>query len=926
MADQGADDPLESRVEDLFSSAVERQVQERKAVGRALEELGHLVKSLDERMARLEDRSNEPDDDEVTKAIVAALGNVDRRLTGLEDVGAQRDQELRGTLDSVTSSLSSLGGGASQREQEVSGALDGVLTRLQAIEDVSAQRDTDLRVALDTLAARLENVTQSVGDQVNAPVDQLGAQLDERLTRLEAADGARDREVRDQMAGVGEQVESLSARLRDVVAEAVEQMSRRQDEAQQSLERAVLSAASERGDLELLVDQVADRVVQSSPPVDTGVIAEALVGRLKQDQVRVHRDDIIEALKDGVPTAVQVASAVDASIRDALISVTDEVRDEIDRVRDEVFSVRHEVADGLSTVRPMTTSLGSEIESLQESLAALAREVARLDARQDEAREQLDDRFKDVGDVLEQQTARQADRLAEATDKQAEVLAEVTAKQADDLYEVRQQVASQTETLVEKLDAAIAELSSRVAESTEERLTSAVEQRLTAMEGMREELTGTIERMRSNVDRAAEKLGSLDGLQSLLDEQAARFDRLTDELPAAAATTFDQRAESLVADLRRTMDDIAESMRGDIAVVAEKAEDARQAQTDELANVGDKFDTIERHVRNLRERVKKGTTDLATQAKAMEAMTADVTGIAETMGVVFAEIQGQLQSDQEAAMSRLEVILREGEARIDTAGEVMTTQSDLAAEKLSEAVTAINSSSEGLREELRAVLDEMSSAARVDAEAARDEVIAAGARLDLLFDRLAGFERAVVDHLGARDQQFSRERALIVESLVEQLSGGLGKRERKRLSAKLEVPPAVSVASPPEAAVPAPRTPEPGDRDVEVDEKVLRARPRREEPDVVPKRQASSTKAGTKKATTKKAATKKAATKASAAASSRVTREDLAAVKGLGPAKVDALVDAFGSPGKVVKASADELAAVPGISERLAKAVVEQFG
>lgn len=837
MTEAGADSPLESRVEDLFSNAVERQVAERRAVGRALEELGNLVKSLDERLGRIEGQG-------------------------------------------VTDAVSALG-------------------------------------------AQLDAVASQLGGQVAAPVDALAREMDERLNRLEAAEHGRGRESRDQADGLAEQVNAVTARLQDIVAEGVEQLARRQDEGQQSLERAVLSAAAAQApavdpgfiadtvlsrlpaaivpaaiDVDLIADTVLSRMPaypQAPAPVDVGVIAQAVIDRLGGVlPVPTSKEQILDAVRDGVPSAHQVASAVDASIRDGLLSVVDDIRAEVDGLRDELFAIRHEVTDGLSGIAPLSARLGTDIEDLGEAVSSVRLDIARTDGDRELLRDEI---TAVVGSLSADLRAAADDR-----DRQADVI------------------------------------SDRLTSVVEGRLSQVIDERMTSLTDMRESLDGALDGLRTQMDQTVVQLGVVTELGATLTEQSARLDRLAIEMPEASAAAFDERAGSLAAELQGLVRDFATEIGSALASVAERAEAAQEANAAHVEDIGSTVAGFDKHLRNLRENLKRNTDDMSAQTAQLQAMAGDVNGMGATLGSVVGEMQAQMTADHEAAIARVREVLTIGEERLSRAGEAVVGQTDLAMEQLAAAAQVVDASSAGLREELAASLDEAATVARVDAEGARDELIAAGARLDLLFDRLAGFERAVIDHLAARDAGFSRERALIVEDLVEQLSGGLGKRERKRLASKLEVPAAASVASAgiealqePAAAVPAPATPAPGDRTVDVGDRASRSRVPEPSP-IVPK--VTAKKPTVKKSTAKKPAAKKSAAKKPAATkpvakkpttrrsvASRVTREDLIAVNGLGPAKADALIEAFGSPAKVATATVADLAAVPGISARLAAAV-----
>jgi predicted flap endonuclease-1-like 5' DNA nuclease len=87
-------------------------------------------------------------------------------------------------------------------------------------------------------------------------------------------------------------------------------------------------------------------------------------------------------------------------------------------------------------------------------------------------------------------------------------------------------------------------------------------------------------------------------------------------------------------------------------------------------------------------------------------------------------------------------------------------------------------------------------------------------------------------------------------------------------------------------------------------------------------KKASAKKASTKKASTRKASAKKASTKKTTGAAARAR---LTEISGLGPAKQDALLKAFGNLESISSASADELAQVKGVGDALAKRIKDQL-
>ncbi|MFT5222358.1 MAG: hypothetical protein ACI867_000657, partial [Glaciecola sp.] len=600
-----------------------------------------------------------------------------------------------------------------------------------------------------------------------------------------------------------------------VVAEGLEELGRRQDDNQQALARAVLSSAADRVDESR---RAPDRIHLAGP---TPASAQ----------------DVAAALAASVPSANEVASAVDASIRDGLASVVDDIRGEVERLRDELFAIRHEVADGIGGIGPLTSRLGTDLEDLAETIGAVRLDIARGDGERDQLR---DDVTAVVGSL--------GDRFSAASQERGQLRDDVTA----------------------------------VVDSLGERLSTA------SQEG--EQLRGDVKDLGTHIS-----------------DQSSRLDRLAVELPTGVAVSFDERAGALAQQMQAMVTEFAAELSTGLAAASERTEAAEQSSAARVLEINETVASFEKHLRNVRDRLKKGTTDLASQDKTLAAMAGDVTSMGETIGRVIGEMQASLAAEQEKSSALIHEILIAGDERLQQSSQRSVQATDQVIEQLIEAAGLVRGSGDGLRMELSTTLHDMSDHARVDAEAARDEVTAAGARLDMLFDRLASFERGILEHLAGRDVEFARERSLIASDLVEQLTGGLGKRDRKRLAGKLEV----SDTPPSELReAPVAQTPEPGARELDLPEQVKRTRrPADQGAKLVPK----------------VAARVQPKNKPQDAANGRtptdVGRDDLIAINGLGPAKVDALVKALGSPGGVVAASVEEMAAVPGISQRLASMV-----
>lgn len=141
------------------------------------------------------------------------------------------------------------------------------------------------------------------------------------------------------------------------------------------------------------------------------------------------------------------------------------------------------------------------------------------------------------------------------------------------------------------------------------------------------------------------------------------------------------------------------------------------------------------------------------------------------------------------------------------------------------------------------------------------------------------------------------------------------------------------------AAEPAPAAPVPAPADTDTDEETVIVRKASARKGAVKKKvvaRKASKKATEKKAATKKASKKKATTrkttprqaskkKATTRTTGAEARAALAEVRGVGPAKQDALLARFGSLEKIRAASPDEIATVKGIGPTLATAIKDEL-
>lgn len=571
--------------------------------------------------ALLDDRITPQQLDERLESNVAALGaRLDALADRLQEAGGV--DEVRGAVQDLQRRLDeapSVGEELRQGLGAVEARIDDLHERLTAVSE--ARSDTPLasdREAQQTqeLTDRLDAVEQSLAALTVAEETGASAAVESVTARLEAlaAEAARASDLdvlRSELASVRDAVESSSARADDVDALRTE-----------------LSAVRE--------------LAESTPPV---VEVEPVVGRLAELESRLDQvaasvtDDQLAARVGGLAKRLDVVAAAAAR------------SDDIERLRSELAAVREMVSVPLAD-DPIVTGLSARLDGLDERLqggasqAELSVLATDLRAQVSMLREQVDGaltaakttaRSEDV-DALRAELASVRDLASAATgdgpvvEELSERLEELGGRLEERVSlaelsslarDLREQLATTSSRLegvaveqATRTAARIAELESRLEGAASSRgadLASAVESIVKRLDDLAADAARgeDVEALRSEVhalsDRAQRVDAEVAGLEPRLDELAATLAeaaRVSDEArriasgAAAGKAELDSRLEALASDAAREWDVEAlrsqlEALEGVTAGEPASISARVDALQGELAAVTDRASTLE---------------------------------------------------------------------------------------------------------------------------------------------------------------------------------------------------------------------------------------------------------------------------------------------------------------------------------------------
>lgn len=745
-------------VDQVFSRAVERQLEEQR-------ELNRLVQETTERLSALEEGLRSFRDQTATNLTGLRAEMHDQTARLGEEVG-QQVQRVAAEVDRLRSTSTDHQVRLVQLAEAAESAISALEARHARLSDQLADVDDRLRSderPADALVAALDRFEVSLASRLD---ERFGA-LSHRLGRLQEALTAED----DTEIDLGEELTEIRARVDAVRDDA--QRARR--------EAAEQEAAQRRTDQQKLAERLRDEL----------------------------RHEIVGALRPVLEEQVPSAGAVEEAVGRALARHREQAADE-DRaalredLRDEL---REELRARLVPLEDVRERM-SGIDALHRRLDVLGQLRQRMDALgtgseelvvelRDDLREELRARLAPLEDVRERMAGLEA--LHGRLDALDEVPERLTALGAirDALTPLDGRLVEVSRAL-ETLEGRLGVLEGHVGAQTQA-VGSIAEEHGEALRGIAEDVSAVgpelVSQVRRALGRIADDVADLQEQLRLLragstgDEEAlAAFrdelstvigERLTEVREAAG-----EHRDAVDDGLRTTRDAVEEGLRATRDAVAEHREAVDEGLRATRDAVAEHRDTVDEGLRVTRDAVAEHRDSVAADLRA------DRDELEERVGALLEAVEVRLDDVDEALGTSLpQALARQRE-------ELAATLSD----PLSEATERLAAA----REELRAVADELGglpgalddhvargvdravTVARNESLAATRRVGEAADRLDELQEGLAGLETSLVAYLEARDARMEEERMQVLRDLVEEFAEGLSRRDRSRLARRLD--------------------------------------------------------------------------------------------------------------------------------------------
>lgn len=431
--------------------------------------------------------------------------------------------------------------------------------------------------------------------------------------------------------------------------------------------------------------------------------------------------------------------------------------------------------------------------------------------------------------------------------------------------------------------------------------------------------------------------------------------------------------EEIVADLLRAVEagrDAAESARRSVDELATGQESLRAAQVGEIRT--SVRDELHEQLNVLQQMLADSVLDSGDSADAVAQLRGTIAALADDVadivagssaGVTRADIEGlelaleRLVADrgpgEDSSVTRMLASQANAIARVTDAvnelSEAIHDIPDAAAAALTDTQSGALSTLERLGAEVRAVL---AQATGPIADTLAKESSEGRRELREAINRVRSLEASLVNYLVERDERIAHERAQLAAEVATRLGEGLSKRQRTRLARQVSQSEIMEVTEP-RRSLPSPtaesveeitpsrregRRPRPRDQAAasRPDPSVhlgVRRMAAEEEPDDEPVEQPPDQAAAPSDEVPAArrprpqpqpllgTATPKRPASRGGRPGTDEDREILGRVKGVGPARQDQLLETFGSVAAIAIAEVADIAAIPGISDRLAREI-----
>lgn len=545
-------DDVEFRVDQAFSTAVQDQIDEqraiRKLVSRVDESLVALSDGLVDLSGQLRHGTLTPEDLEQTRAELAeSISRVERSVGGvaerLPDVDAPAVEDLIArTRADLLEALSRLERAEAPVAEAVEDTRREVRTSLDRLAEVAAELGEAQRVATDHLSARIIDLDERRESGLDRAVERLeqaiAAVAEQGSSRWSDAAARLDQAVSELADARSRDRDALQAALNEAAAASRAALAAAVGEAEQLVAAAEERLAAETGRSEEIATRATD-VIRETMASAERVVAE-LAGQADRGEEAAQR--AVAASREAVEAITASAARTDDAV--ATLNSSRDAAEEI--LRGTLSSVERELAQAVEQISHAATDRAGDLDEVAERVAALTTEL------QPQLRGAVDDIAGRIGELLQRNERATADAIAQAAALQAETLAralddngDAAARQAERFADAAMSTAARTEAVIEQ---AMAEMLQTQAGGSEaisaaaERLAAVAEGFQPAIDGSLTELRGALERTaaadRDRVEEAIERLQQ--AARTARDDLLDSVSRATQHLAATQADSLQQ--------------------------------------------------------------------------------------------------------------------------------------------------------------------------------------------------------------------------------------------------------------------------------------------------------------------------------------------------------------------------------------------------
>ena len=757
VLDEGGD-----RLNAQIRESEERLRQRMDAVSNQAGEAGRQI------LARLQN-----DTQELADTVRSAIENQYRDLessfhSALETAERERDQ-TNATLQTWRSTTSTRLAELTAEQELVGRRLDEAVAALEAqladTEALATGRAAELRERVDARLRETDASVQSATaeaarvagerrDQVEALIVDYRGRATEQLSEVESLTAARIADHRERTDAALAQTETT---VESATTEAARVAGERRDQVEALIVDYRGRATEQLSEVESLV---AERIAQLRERTDTGLTqAETTVENATAEAARVagERRDQVEALLHehrGVAETNLERLRVDQeaalqTLRDASEQALADANAAVDRARAHTDAARAELEQ---RTQALETTIVERLEALDHGAreghdhaadlsSRATAELARVEQRLDEGVQQLEARRaameQGVADSLEAGIAELTDRVAQTNADFSADAERRTAEIQRYLEGAQRQLDDRVHAMSEAMRERVGELEDELTEKMqaavhagEQRVLGSVELRLSDTE---QDLSYRIGR----VEAIADEIGSLE--RTLSENVAAVTARIREELAAAA--------QQLRAESERSSQEVRAryaEVEGRVDNLDQELSDLKQRAYD---NVGANLKVFEDEFFNgLNERVAEMTQRIESWREVVERELAQIRERAaaerrDIESAYAAELQTTLQQHQEATGNQIYKLSDQVETfrngilqRVETAEEAIAAQEAAVGDQLQKAAVDVEAAVRGGLADLRGALETEIGAVRVEAG---EDVAALKAQVDDYRDAIA---------------------------------------------------------------------------------------------------------------------------------------------------------------------------------------------